>query len=250
MASGKVMLIASKETFLVRVLLKKLAESSFTVSFVKSDITEIEASWDQSATVIYYIDNSEVIPGEILHYLKDKLTETDKQIAFVGEKSDAENIRQTMPNGLIWDIFLRPLDMNKFLPELTKHTRIDEASLRKHTVLIIDDDPTYIGVVREWLRGRYKVGMANSGAQALQWLGMNAADLILLDYEMPVCDGKQTLEMIRADDELAEIPVIFLTGISDREHVEAVLQLRPTGYILKPAVKEKLIEAIEKGLKQ
>lgn len=245
MASGKVMLIASKETFLVRVLLKKLAESSFTVSFVKSDITEIEASWDQSATVIYYIDNSEVIPGEILHYLKDKLTETDKQIAFVGEKSDAENIRQTMPNGLIWDIFLRPLDMNKFLPELTKHTRIDEASLRKHTVLIIDDDPTYIGVVREWLRGRYKVGMASSGAQALQWLGMNAADLILLDYEMPVVSGPKVLEMLRSDPDTSAIPVFFLTSKGDRDSVMSVMAWHPENYLLKTIERGELLQKLD-----
>ena len=65
---------------------------------------------------------------------------------------------------------------------------------------------------------------------------------------MPVCDGKQTLEMIRADDELAEIPVIFLTSVNDREHIEAVLSLKPAGYLLKPPVKERLVEAIDNSL--
>ena len=61
-------------------------------------------------------------------------------------------------------------------------------------------------------------------------IGKKRPDLILLDYEMPVCDGRQTLEMIRADEELKDIPVIFLTGVNDREHIESVLSLKPAGY--------------------
>ena len=72
-------------------------------------------------------------------------------------------------------------------------------------------------------------------------------DVILLDYEMPVCDGRQTLEMIRADEEMKDIPVIFLTGVNDRENIQAVLRLRPAGYLLKPAVPERRIETIEKA---
>ncbi|MBQ7677800.1 MAG: response regulator [Lachnospiraceae bacterium] len=245
MAIGRVMLIASKETFLVQVLVKKLTESNFDISLVKADITYIEDEWDQLATVIYYIDHSEVIPTEILHYLEDKLTETDKQIAFVGEKSDAEMIRRTLPGGLIWETFIRPLDMNKFLPALTKHAKVDEASLRKHTILVIDDDPTYIGVIREWLRGRYKVGMANSGAQALQWLGLNAADLILLDYEMPVVSGPRVLEMLRSDPDTADIPVFFLTSRGDRDSVMSVMEWHPENYLLKTIDRGELLQKLD-----
>ena len=79
-------------------------------------------------------------------------------------------------------------------------------------------------------------------------IGKKRPDLILLDYEMPVCDGKQTLEMIRADEDLRDIPVLFLTGVSDRAHIEAVLDLKPAGYMLKPPIREKIVEAIEKAL--
>ncbi|MDE6213304.1 MAG: response regulator, partial [Lachnospiraceae bacterium] len=58
-------------------------------------------------------------------------------------------------------------------------------------------------------------------------------DLILLDYEMPVCDGRQTLEMIRSDEEIADIPVIFLTNKGDAESVKKVMALKPNGYLLK-----------------
>ncbi len=115
-------------------------------------------------------------------------------------------------------------------------------------VLVVDDDPVTLRTLKEMLSDFFNVTVAISGIQALTAMGRCCPDLILLDYEMPVCDGKQTLEMIRADVEYKDIPVIFLTGISDREHIEAVINLKPAGYILKPASKEKLVGAIKKEL--
>ena len=65
---------------------------------------------------------------------------------------------------------------------------------------------------------------------------------------MPVCDGRQTLEMIRADEELKDIPVVFLTGITTKSHVEAVIRLNPQGYLVKPVSREKLLSTIGKHI--
>ncbi|MDE6054984.1 MAG: response regulator, partial [Lachnospiraceae bacterium] len=73
---------------------------------------------------------------------------------------------------------------------------------------------------------------------------------ILLDYEMPVCNGAQVLEMIRAEEDFADIPVIFLTNRVDREIVKKVLELKPEGYLsksLQPAdVKREIDHFFEK----
>ncbi len=119
----------------------------------------------------------------------------------------------------------------------------------KRTVLIVDDNPVTLRSIREMIREEFNVVVATSGIQAMTAIGKKRPDLILLDYEMPVCDGRQTLEMIRADEELAGIPVIFLTGIRDREHIEAVLDLKPQGYLLKPSSREELIAAIKKNIR-
>ena len=94
----------------------------------------------------------------------------------------------------------------------------------------------------------YEVTLAISGAQAMTSIGKKRPDLILLDYEMPVCDGRMTLEMIRADEDMKDIPVIFLTAVNNKANIEAVLKLKPAGYFLKPAVKERLIAEIDKVL--
>jgi len=78
------------------------------------------------------------------------------------------------------------------------------------------------------------------------WLGV--PDVILLDYEMPMCDGKMTLQMIRELEEAKDIPVVFLTGVSEKEHIKAVLGLHPAGYLLKPASAEVIFETLNKIL--
>ena len=67
----------------------------------------------------------------------------------------------------------------------------------------MDDDPTFLKLVKNWLEEEYKVTIVNSGMQAITYLATNTPDLILLDYEMPVTSGPQVLEMIRSDPELS-----------------------------------------------
>ena len=132
------------------------------------------------------------------------------------------------------------------LMEAALEAEAEESGKKK--ILVVDDNAATLRGMKAMLEEEYDVSIAPSGMKAMTSMGKKRPDLILLDYEMPVCDGKQTLEMIRADEDLASIPVIFLTGVGDRAHIEAVLGLRPAGYMLKPAVKDKVVEAIEKAL--
>ena len=71
---------------------------------------------------------------------------------------------------------------------------------------------------------------------------------ILLDYEMPVVDGPQVLQMLRQEPATQKIPVVFLTGVGTREGVERVMALKPDGYILKSTTKDKLLEYLGEKL--
>lgn len=100
-------------------------------------------------------------------------------------------------------------------------------------ILIVDDSDFMRQNMINLLGEDYIVSEASSSVSAIQSIVVNRPDLILLDYEMPVCDGKQTLEMIRSEKATANIPVIFLTGRGDRESVKKVMSLKPEGYLLK-----------------
>ena len=124
----------------------------------------------------------------------------------------------------------------------------------KHKILVVDDSLTIRQGMKQLLEEDYEVALAESGVAAIRTITLNRPDLVLLDYEMPVVDGGQTLEMLRSEQSFAEIPVIFLTGRSDPEAVKALLALRPAGYLLKylkPAeIKEKIGAFFEKQAKK
>lgn len=158
------------------------------------------------------------------------------------EEKQFENLIRPVKNEIIYERCLARMDGK----EPVAPRPVQE---KKH-ILVVDDNPLILRTMKKMLDGKYHVAVATSGVQAMTSIGKKRPDLILLDYEMPVCDGRQTLEMIRGDEELKDIPVIFLTGVSDRAHIEAVLKLKPAGYYLKPAQEDKLLGMIGDVLDQ
>lgn len=119
-----------------------------------------------------------------------------------------------------------------------------EESDKKH-ILVVDDDPMMLKVIKEHLKHKYAVGTAVSGKIALKFLESKKTDLVLLDYEMPVENGAQIMEQIRNNKATAKLPIVFLTGIADKEKIKKVIGLKPQGYMLKPVDKEVLLQTIE-----
>ena len=126
-------------------------------------------------------------------------------------------------------------------------TNIDTLTVKK-SILLVDDSNIQLRALNDLLKTKYEVRMATSGMQALTLIGKKKPDMIFLDYEMPICDGRMTFKMIKELDEAKDIPVVFLTGVSDKEHIEAVLELKPAGYLLKPANADRIYNIIEKVL--
>jgi CheY-like chemotaxis protein len=173
------------------------------------------------------------------------MEEKNMQMMLVGEQQDVAYVCDHVPGDLIYHTFNRPIDNNEFVKKVMDYYMKMDAGEFKKSILIVDDDPQYLALVREWLKGKYKVSMANSGLQAIKWLGKNKVDLILLDHEMPVTSGPQVLEMLRSDEETKSIPVMFLTGKGDKESVMSVVALKPEGYFLKSIKREDLLEKLE-----
>ncbi|MCM1179431.1 MAG: response regulator [Clostridium sp.] len=118
---------------------------------------------------------------------------------------------------------------------------------RKH-ILVVDDNSLMLKVIKEHLRNEYDVATALNGKVALRFLEKKKTDLILLDYEMPGEDGPTILGKLREIDSVKDVPVIFLTGISEKDKIRKALSMKPQGYLLKPIEREALLEAIHKYL--
>ena len=111
--------------------------------------------------------------------------------------------------------------------------RKNQELAQKKKILVVDDSMTMRQSMMALLGKDYEVSEAESGIAAIRVITLNRPDLVLLDYEMPICDGKQTLEMLRSEKDFNSIPVIFLTGRGDPESVKNLLYLKPAGYLLK-----------------
>lgn len=240
----EIMFVGTKETFLIRVLIKKLSEDGISAFFVTDDIDAVNAAWDRTALLTCYLEPHERIRPDLAVYLRDKMLEDEKKIILIGEKADTEKTWEVLGADLVAKTFGRPLENARYIEEASKLLSAAASADRRKSILIVDDDPTYIGLIRDWLKDSYKVSMANSGLQAIKWLGSNHPDLILLDFEMPVTTGPQVLEMLRSDNETKNIPVIFLTGKSDKASVMQVVALKPQGYLLKTIKREQLIDEL------
>lgn len=138
-------------------------------------------------------------------------------------------------------------EMLKLSVFIEENNLIYEGQQRRN-ILLVDDSGILLRSVKAMLDKTYDVTVANSGMVALKQAKKKVPDLILLDYEMPEWDGKRTLEEIRKDEELKDVPVVFLTAIADRAHIAAVFALRPSGYLLKPIEQQVLIDTIEKAM--
>ncbi len=91
----------------------------------------------------------------------------------------------------------------------------------------MDDSDFILRTMQDLFAADYDVATARSGMSAIRSMAVSRPDLILLDYEMPVCNGKQVLEMIRSDREFNDTPVMFLTNKVDKESVKRRLRSDP-----------------------
>ena len=156
-------------------------------------------------------------------------------------------------------LLTRPVSNDKILEtinellQITIDSELDlekEEKLEKKSILLVDDNAFQLRTLNEILKEKYEVRMATSGKKALKLIEKKVPDLIFLDYEMPTCDGKMTLEQIREIEEAKDVPVVFFTGVRDKEHIQAVLKLKPAAYLLKPASTEIIHETIDKVLEK
>ncbi len=137
-----------------------------------------------------------------------------------------------------------PLNVDAILGEIENEVKLHA---KKH-ILVVDDDRSILKMLKSALEQEYDVTTVLNGRMAEKFLETKKTDLILLDYEMPILTGPEVLKKIRRDEETANIPVVFMTGVASRSKIEEVMTLGPQGYLLKPVDMDKLFSTIKKIL--
>src|SRR3954469_3562748 len=102
-------------------------------------------------------------------------------------------------------------------------------------VLIVDDVPDNLSLLHDALDDAgYTVLVATSGEAALQRAGQAGPDIVLLDAMMPGMDGFEVARRLKARHDTAHIPIVFMTGLTETEHVVAAFQAGGVDYVTKP----------------
>ncbi len=167
----------------------------------------------------------------ISEMLEDRKKKQERETARLRRQEEAERAR-------------RLLEEAARKEEAIEAAKEAEGERRKH-ILVIDDDSSILKLLKGYLAERYDVATAISGKVAMKFLETKETDLVLLDYEMPVENGSVVFGKIRSMEKTKDLPVVFLTGVTEKSKITEVLSMKPQGYLLKPVDMEKLSSTIK-----
>lgn len=235
----------NKDSFMMSSIRQALVDNEYDVQYEPLKVNKLSEVKEVPGFIILCAHEDMRDNQDVMIYLKDYCAEHEKKMCLVGYVEEIKKLQAYFPDSIVQFIFQRPLNIKDMVEQLDEALEIEKLKDKKKHILVVDDSGTMLRTIKSWLDNRYKVSMASSGAMAISFLATNHPDLILLDYEMPICTGPQFMEMIRAEVTTSTIPVIFLTAKGDRESVEAVLSLKPAGYLLKTMQPEEIVEAID-----
>lgn len=146
----------------------------------------------------------------------------------------------------------KPVSKDVLINKINEVYQVKESKDHKKTVLMIDDDMPYLKQLNSMLSEHYNVIMINSAKLAMDYLLTHTPDVILLDYQMPLYNGANVMNMIQKNtlnDNKKPIPIIILSGTLDREALQECYVYNPFAYLVKPVSKDALVENIEQALK-
>ncbi|MCR5249167.1 MAG: response regulator [Lachnospiraceae bacterium] len=241
----RILLIGDTKSFMVNGIINGLEREGYEVRAVQPDLNVISHVEDEPHIWVLFLDGIPVGIQKTLHYIRDRIGEKEHVFFPIGNREELEQISQLIPEHLFTKSFLRPLNVKDLATELDMAVYLESQTDGKKRILIVDDDPTMLKMMKNLLGTKYRVFLAGSGMNAISLLSKESVDLVLLDYEMPVISGAKVLEMMRSEAATSEIPVMFLTGKNDRASVMSTVPLHPEKYLLKSMPPEEWLESIE-----
>ena len=237
-----ILVVMEKNSFFVTTMIEQLKEMKYNIVSVELDVQQLSKEKENFEAVLLYMESHAKEKSQELVYLRDKAVEEDMPIFYMGE--DDADLEDIIPSHILKETFPRPIDIKLSVKKMDDFIRTHGKHVKKK-ILVVDDSGAMLRNVKGWLEDKYQVILANSGAMAIKYLATNRPDLVLLDYEMPVVDGSQVLEMIRTETDFCDVPVIFLTSKNDKASIMKVMELKPEGYLLKSMEPQKIVQEID-----
>jgi DNA-binding response OmpR family regulator len=123
---------------------------------------------------------------------------------------------------------------------------MNPSNIENGVILIVDDNPTNLGVLFDFLvNSGFQVLVAQDGEDAIAQVDYSPPDLILLDVIMPGIDGFETCQQLKAKESTKDIPIIFMTALSETVDKIRGLNLGAVDYITKPLQHEEVLSRVK-----
>ena len=226
-------------------LAQNLEAAGFTVIRCEADPGKIIKHRAAADIVIYYPgDDDKSRITVIMNHLGEMCRDDNKILCLVGESSDLEFAMSLEGADRVSKTYKRPVNVDTFVDDVSSFSFIEEQYHARKSLFVVDDDSDFLKIMDNWLSPAYNVYLFSTGEDAIDGFLSFMPDMVLLDYEMPGMNGYELMTRIKSNPETCQIPIIFLTGKNDKEHVFKILENKPDGYLLKSSQKESLTDAI------
>jgi DNA-binding response OmpR family regulator len=253
----ELLLISQGSAFMINSLETNIKKATIYVTKCEPNVRDFDENIVGKDIVLLFAGEFITESSGFLSYLSSKCTEENIHLCVVGYPNEIADIERNVEISNISAEIVRPFDMKEFVEKIraiayresvsTDQKAVEKTAAdgRKHHILMCDDDMMFLKMMQEWLSERYRITVVRTGTMAVPFALNNDPELILLDYEMPVMNGPKVLETLRDDRKTAQIPVVFLTGHSDKDSVLEVMKMKPQGYLLKSTKKEDILASID-----
>ena len=250
----ELLIISQGSAFVVNSLENNIKKEGIYVTRCEPTVRDVDQNIDGKDIVLLFAGDFIKNSSGLLSYITSKCSDECNHFCIVGYPNEIAEVEKEVDISRISAEFSRPFDMKEFTSKIKmlayRQSAAPEekpvtANERRYNILMCDDDMMFLKMVQEWLHEKYNITIVKTGIMAVPFALNNTPDLILLDFEMPVMNGPKVLEALREDKKTAQIPVVFLTGHSDKDSVMEVMKMRPQGYLLKSTKKEDIIASVD-----
>lgn len=246
MINNTLLFVEGDKGFVVSAIQNNLIAEGYKLITCADNDQAIMDNHDPAETILYYLPSIREQVKKRIDFLTSICIKDHKTLCLIGDELGVKEAMKSGNSERINAVYKRPVDVHGLVLGVKKLSKLSQEFSQPKSILIIDDDTDFLNIANNWLKNDFVVAGVRSGKEALRYLDSYRPDMILLDYEMPEMDGYQVLKRLRKKSMFDNVPVIYLTGKSDKDSVMRIMELKPDGYLLKSMPKDELIDSLRR----
>ena len=153
----KILFIDGRKGFISQAIINKLKQKLFTVKRITDEVEEIRRHDQGYGIIIYFVHGTDEHIAMVIRYLISLAMDLNKTICVVGDPDDITIARSLPYAEKLYNYYERPFDLDDLVYDMQKVVDSRLEFKRKKTILVVDDDPDFLNVIKGWLKYDYRV---------------------------------------------------------------------------------------------